>query len=101
MGNKKYFKINKEKMKHMAAYSLLVLGGNQKPSAEDVEQFMKSCGVSPDQEAIRILISEMGGRQFHELVEEGKSKMAEISVGSGPARNEEVAKQVEEVKPEV
>ena len=39
-------------MKHLAAYALLVLGGNENPSAADVEKVLKDSGVSADKEKI-------------------------------------------------
>ncbi len=35
-------------MKHIAAFALLVLGGNENPSAADVEKALKDAGVKAD-----------------------------------------------------
>ena len=65
-------------MKHAAAYSMLVLGGNATPSAEDVERFMRECGIQSDAAEIGQFIEKMGGRQLHEVVEEGMDKIADM-----------------------
>ena len=39
-------------MKHLAAFALLVLGGKQNPSAEDVEKLLKDAGVKADSDKI-------------------------------------------------
>jgi len=39
-------------MKHIAAFALLVLGGNENPTAADVEKLLKASGVSADSEKI-------------------------------------------------
>ena len=35
-------------MKHLAAYALLVLGGKDAPTADDVEKLLKASGVTAD-----------------------------------------------------
>ena len=65
-------------MKHSAAYSMLVLGGNANPSAEDVERFMRESGIRADPTEIGLFIEKMGGRNFHEVVEEGMDKIADM-----------------------
>ena len=52
-------------MKHLAAYSLLVLGGNAKPTAAEVEKLMTDCGVKPDKEAIEKMVKAFEGKEFH------------------------------------
>ena len=56
-------------MKHIAAYALLVLGGNADPSAADVEKVLKAAGAKGDSEKIESLVSAFKGKKFHELVE--------------------------------
>ena len=90
-------------MKHIAAFALLVLGGNENPSAADVEKLLKEAGVKADSEKIESMISAFNGRNFHEMVAGGLAKMA--SMGSAapagaPAASAEPAKVVEEKKEE-
>ena len=70
-------------MKHIAAFALLVLGGNEKPTAADVEKFLKDSGVKADSENIKRMIDAFEGKNFHELVQGGLEKMS--SMGSSAA----------------
>lgn len=92
-------------MKHIAAFALLVLGGNATPSAADVEKLLKDSGVNADKEKIDTMIKAFDGKNFHELVQSGLAKMATVGGGggaaagaAGPAAVAEVEKEeVEEV----
>ena len=94
-------------MKHLAAFALLVLGGKENPSAEDVEKLLKDAGVKADSEKIQKMIAAFEGKNFHELVQGGLSKMASMGTGSAPAASgatksaapvkEEKKEEVEEV----
>ena len=82
-------------MKHMAAYALLVLGGNAKPSAAEVEKLMSVSGVKADKEAIERMIKAFDGKELHELVAEGMEKMASLTVAPAPVvNNNQVVAQV-------
>ena len=70
-------------MKHIAAFALLVLGGNAAPTAADVEKVLKDAGAKPDSDKVASMIKAFEGKDFNELVASGLSKMA--SMGSGPA----------------
>ena len=72
-------------MKHLAAYSLLVLGGNEKPSAADVEKLLRDAGCTADSDKVANLIEKVGDKPFHELVAEGLGKLASMGTGSAPA----------------
>ena len=72
-------------MKHLAAYSLLVLGGNEKPTAADVEKMLRASGCSPDAEKVASLIEKVADKPFHELVAAGLGKLASMGTGSAPA----------------
>ena len=72
-------------MKNVAAYALLVLGGKDKPSAEDVEKLLRDSGVSSDSDKIKLLIEKMAGKPFHEVVAEGMGKLSSMGTGSAPA----------------
>jgi large subunit ribosomal protein LP2 len=65
-------------MKYIAAYALLVLGGNATPSAADVEKVLKEAGIKSEGSETERLISAMTGKTFHELVKSGKGKMSSM-----------------------
>ena len=84
-------------MKHIAAFALLVLGGNANPSAADVEKVLKEAGVKADSEKIEKMIAAFDGKNFNELVEQGLAKMATMGGGAaGPAAAVEAVADVEE-----
>ena len=58
-------------MKHIAAFALLVLGGNENPSAADVEKLLKEAGVKADSEKIEGMLKSFEGKSFHSMVEGG------------------------------
>ena len=63
-------------MKYVAAYAMLVLGGKADPSEADVEQLLKDTGIKADAEHTKRVVAALKGKKFHELVSEGKKKMA-------------------------
>ena len=67
----------------MAAYALLVLGGNEKPTADDVAKLLKEAGCNAESDKIARMIESVQGKGFHTLVAEGLDKMS--SMGSGAA----------------
>ena len=90
-------------MKYIAAYALLVLGGNASPKAADVEKVLKEAGIKSEAEHVERLVSSLAGKAFHELVEAGNKKLSSMgSVASAPAAAGApvaAAKKVEEEKP--
>ena len=56
-------------MKHLAAYILLVLGGNLTPSAQDVKNLLKEVGSESDDAQLEILIKSLQGKQLHEIIQ--------------------------------
>ena len=71
-------------MKFVAAYLLAVLGGNQKPSADDVNAILAAAGAQTDEAKVKLLIERLQGRSAYELIEEGKGLMATLG-GCGAA----------------
>ena len=61
--------IKESNMKHIAAYALLVLGGNANPTADDVEKVLKAAGAKSDSAKVASLVEALKGKKFHELVE--------------------------------
>lgn len=55
------------KMKHLAAYLLLGLGGNTEPSAEDIKGVLESVGIDADEDRLEKLIAELKGKDLQEV----------------------------------
>ena len=72
-------------MKHIAAYALLVLGGKENPSADDVEKVVKDAGATADKEKISALVAALEGKAFHEIVSQGIATLGSMGTGSGAA----------------
>jgi len=73
-------------MKYIAAYALLVLGGNAAPKAADVEKVLKEAGNKSEADKVEKVVASLNGKPFHELVKSGTAKIASLgSVASAPA----------------
>ena len=72
-------------MRHVAAYLLAVLGGNENPSANDIKAILSSVGVEADTEALKLVIDQLKGKNVEELIEEGMGKLASMPAGGGAA----------------
>lgn len=72
-------------MRHIAAYALLVLGGNEAPSAADVEKVVKASGAEPDSDKTAALVEALKGKAFHELVTEGTKALSSMGTGAPSA----------------
>ncbi|CAH7675247.1 60s acidic ribosomal protein-domain-containing protein [Phakopsora pachyrhizi] len=70
-------------MKHLAAYLLLLQGGNASPSAQDVKDVLGSVGIDADEERLNKLISELKGKSIPDLITEGSAKLASVPSGGG------------------
>ena len=88
-------------MKHIAAYALLVLGGNASPSAADVEKVLKEAGVKADSDALDNLVKALEGKAFHELVAEGTKALNSMGTAAPAASSGAAATATkEEAEPE-
>ena len=54
-------KQRKEKMRHLAAYLLLIAGGNTAPTAADVKDLLGKSNIAVDEERLNQMISELAG----------------------------------------
>ena len=73
-------------MKVIAAYLLLVQGGNASPSAADVKKVLSAVGASADDAVVDSLVGDLNGKNIDEIIAEGKSKMASVGpVAAGGA----------------
>ena len=69
-------------MRHLAAFLLLVAGGNATPTAEDVTNVLSQAGMESDPERLTALLAELDGKDVNQCVALGKSK---LMVGGGMA----------------
>jgi large subunit ribosomal protein LP2 len=90
-------------MKSIAAYMLLVLGGNEAPKAADITALLEKVGAEADAADAERVVKALEGKNLDELIAEGSLKL--ISVGGsggggggadGGAAQEEAAAPVEE-----
>ncbi len=73
-------------MRYLAAYLLLVIGGNATPSAEDITNVVTSAGGEADAERIASLLAELEGKDIHELIAAGETKLSSVTaVAAAPA----------------
>ena len=70
-------------MRHVAAYLLAVLGGNESPSAADVKSILSSVGVEADKDNLARVIAALKGKSVPELIEAGLEKIATVPGGAG------------------
>ena len=83
-------------MKEMSAYLMLVLGGNENPTADDVTKALASVGIEADSGALNNLISELDGKDLGEILEDGSKLLAKFGSGGGGAAAEEKEVEKEE-----
>lgn len=62
-------------MRHLAAYLLLVAGGNSQPTADDITNLLGKVGIDSDNERLSQLISDLEGKDLKELVDSGKDML--------------------------
>jgi large subunit ribosomal protein LP2 len=73
-------------MKHIAAYLLANLGGNESPKAKDISKILESVGIEADKDRLNTLLKELEGKSIDDLIAQGSSKLASMpSGGSAPA----------------
>ncbi|CAR26126.1 hypothetical protein ZYGR_0E01090 [Zygosaccharomyces rouxii] len=74
-------------MKYLAAYLLLVQGGNAAPAAADIKKVVESVGVEAEDARIQALLTSLEGKgSLEEVIAEGEKKLATVPVaGAAPA----------------
>ena len=70
-------------MKEIAAYALLVCGGNENPSADQVKSVITAAGGEADEESLTKLLADLEGKDIHELLAEGQKKLKTCVSGGG------------------
>ncbi|CAN3359486.1 large ribosomal subunit protein P2B [Diutina catenulata] len=72
-------------MKYLAAYLLLVQGGNNTPSSADIKDLLESVGVESEESRISALLKDLEGKDINELIAEGNTKLASVPTGGAAA----------------
>ena len=72
-------------MRHLAAYLLLVAGGNATPSADDVKTLLGAVGIETTEERLTALLAELEGKDVNELIALGREKLVATGGGGAPA----------------
>ncbi|CAK7895811.1 60S acidic ribosomal protein P2-B [[Candida] anglica] len=72
-------------MKYLAAYLLLVQGGNTSPSASDISALLETVGVEAEEQRISTLLAELEGKSVEELIQAGNAKLASVPTGGAAA----------------
>ena len=62
-------------MRHLAAFLLLAVGGNAKPSAEEITNVLSQAGIESDPERLTALLAELDGKDINEIIALGKEKL--------------------------
>eukprot|EP00591_Stephanopyxis_turris_P004887 CAMPEP_0195511286 /NCGR_PEP_ID=MMETSP0794_2-20130614/3662_1 /TAXON_ID=515487 /ORGANISM="Stephanopyxis turris, Strain CCMP 815" /LENGTH=114 /DNA_ID=CAMNT_0040638853 /DNA_START=95 /DNA_END=439 /DNA_ORIENTATION=+ len=96
-------------MRHIAAYLLLRLGGNDAPDADAVTNVLTAVGVDADADAVAKVVADLSGKDLDALIAEGSKKLAAVPTGGGggggggaggAAAAEEVEEEKKEEEPE-
>jgi large subunit ribosomal protein LP2 len=69
-------------MKTISAYMLLVLGGNEAPTAADITTLLEKVGAEADSADAERVVKALAGKDLDELIAEGTSKLISLG-GSG------------------
>ena len=60
------------KMRYVAAYLLAALGGNEAPTAENIEKILSSVGIEAEADKLSKVIAELKGKSLQTLIAEGE-----------------------------
>ncbi|SCU95023.1 LAME_0F10374g1_1 [Lachancea meyersii CBS 8951] len=73
-------------MKYLAAYLLLVQGGNTAPSAADIKSVIEAVGIEAEETKINALLASFEGKgSIEEIIAEGQTKLASVPAGGAGA----------------
>ncbi|CCH42657.1 60S acidic ribosomal protein P2 [Wickerhamomyces ciferrii] len=72
-------------MKYLAAYLLLIQGGNTTPSAADIKEVLETVGSEVEESRISTLLTSLEGKTIDEVIAEGSSKLASVPTGGAGA----------------
>lgn len=95
-------------MRHLAAYLLLKVGGNENPTAEDITKLLGLVGIDGEEERLTQLLAELEGKDVAELIAAGQERLvkaggvAVAAAGAAPAAGAAApAEEKKEDKPKV
>lgn len=60
-------------MRYVAAYLLAALGGNEAPTAENIEKILSSVGIEAEADKLSKVIAELKGKNLQTLMAEGEN----------------------------
>ncbi|KAM3128638.1 hypothetical protein pb186bvf_019267 [Paramecium bursaria] len=93
-------------MKYVAAYALLVLGGKEQPTADDLKGLLKEVGVDANQGDVDQVVNALKGKKLQDVIAEGSKQVQNLSFGGSAAPAQattsapvQAAKQEEKAKP--
>uniref|UniRef100_A0A061RF74 Large subunit ribosomal protein LP2 n=1 Tax=Tetraselmis sp. GSL018 TaxID=582737 RepID=A0A061RF74_9CHLO len=72
-------------MRVISAYLLAVLGGKEKPTADDINNILGAVGIEADSANVQKLLSELEGKDLAEVIAAGSEKLASVPSGGGVA----------------
>ena len=77
-------------MRHLAAYLLLKIGGNDAPTAEDITNLLGLAGIDGDNDRLTQLLADLEGKDLAELWATGKERLVTAggvaaAAGAAPA----------------
>jgi len=72
-------------MRHMAAYLLLRAGGNDAPTAADVQKALSVAGIETDSARLAAFLAEVEGKDLAELIDSAKDRLFVGGGGGGAA----------------
>jgi large subunit ribosomal protein LP2 len=87
-------------MKYIAAYLLLVLGGNKTPSADDVKGVLSSVGVDVEDEKLTKLLADLKDKNIDDVIEGGLQKLSSVPSGGSSSGGASSGNAAEEKKEE-
>ena len=70
-------------MKYVSTYLMLVMGGNDSPSAADVTAALEKVGVDVDAADLKRFLAGVEGKDLAEVLAAGKEKLAKFGGGGG------------------
>jgi|EP01033_Poteriospumella_lacustris_P006996 large subunit ribosomal protein LP2 len=96
-------------MRHLAAYLLLKVGGNENPTAEDIKALLGLVGVDGEEERLTQLLADLEGKDVAELIAAGQERLVKAggaavaagAAGAAPAAAGGDAAPAKEEKPKV
>ena len=62
-------------LKNVGAYLLANLAGHENPTVEEIEKILKSVGCHIDHASIETLVAELKGKNVHQVIASGKTKL--------------------------